>query len=245
MNISVYLIFRMKIEKRAYLKTIRSRIMASISLAIITLMMTLNAQAQFHQKGANSNTAQRPAASNVDMRGWKYGEMDARDPAVWGRSIFHPNGNYTESKLDEAQQTLQQHTYRAKGKDSDKSILVQKRMIRLNAAGRATEVLIYDSAGRLTNRGTLFYDSVGRLSEERLFDTNNQMVRRKIQTYAQNGQKMPLRTFKYGKGLADDVDLLITPESVQKEGAAEEAKAKKKKGSFLKKLRFWKKKEDR
>jgi len=228
----------MKIEIGAQLKSTRTLVLASISLAL-SMMAALNCQAQFDKRGPNGNTTQRQATSNVDMRGWKYGEMDARDPAVWGRSIFHPNGNYTESKLDEAQRTLQQHTYREKNKDSDKSILVQKRLIRLNAAGRPTEVLIYDSAGRLTNRGTLFYDAVGRLSEERLFDTNNQMVRRKIQTYDARGQKLPLRTFKYGKGLADDVDLLITAESVQKEKASGEDKKKKK--SFLKRLRFWKK----
>lgn len=227
----------MKIKKRAQLKTFRASVLASIALAI-SLMLSPNAQAQFHQKGANGTSAQRPAPSNVDMRGWKYGEMDARDPAVWGRAIFHPNGNYTESKLDEAQRTLQQHTYRAKIKDSDKSVLVQKRLIKLNAAGRPKEVLIYDATGRLTNRGTLLYDSLGRLTEERLFDTSNNLVRRKIQTYAPNGQKMPLRTFNYGKGLADDLDLLITRESVQKESVV---KPKKKKGSFLKKLQFWKK----
>ncbi len=224
------------------LKTVRVRALALMSL-IISLMLTSNTQAQFHQKGASGNTTQRPTSSNVDTRGWKYGEMDARDPAVWGRSIFHPNGNFTESKLDEAQHTLQQHTYRKKNKDSDKSILVQKRLIRLNAAGRPKEVLIYDSNGRLTNRGTLFYDTVGRLIEERLFNTNNQLVRRKIQTYQASGQKMPLRTFNYGKGLADDLDLLITPETVQKERSA--AKEQPEKKSFLKKLRFWKKKEDR
>lgn len=228
----------MKIEKRAHLKIIRSSVFASLALTI-SLMAASNTQAQFHQKGAKGNTRQQTPPSNVDMRGWKYGEMDARDPAVWGRSILHPNGNYTESKLDEAQRTLQQHTYRKKIKDSDKSILLQKRLIRLNAAGRPTEVLIYNTTGRLTNRGTLFYDSVGRMVEERLFDTSNRMVRRKIQTYAANGQKMPLRTFTYGKGLADDVDLLITRESVQKEGETETGKPKKK--SFLKKLRFWKK----
>lgn len=224
------------------LKTIHIKALALTGLTI-SLMLTSNTQAQFHQKGASGNTTQRPSSTNVDTRGWKYGEMDARDPAVWGRSIFHPNGNFTESKLDEAQHTLQQHTYRQKNKDSDKSILVQKRLIRLNAAGRPKEVLIYDTNGRLTNRGTLFYDSVGRLIEERLFDTNNQLVRRKIQTYAASGQKMPLRTFNYGKGLAGDLELLITPESVQKERAAADEKPKKK--SFLKKLRFWKKKDGR
>lgn len=173
------------------------------------------------------------------MRNWKYGQMEKRDAAVWGRSIFHPNGNYTESKLDEGQRTLQQLTYREKKQDSDKAILLQKRLIKLNAAGQPTEVLIYNSNGQLTNRGTLFYDPLRRMTEERLFDTRNQMVRRKIQTYGSDGMKLPLRTFNYGATLADDVDLLITSESVQKEATA----TKEKKPSFLKKLRFWKKKD--
>ena len=118
----------MKIEIGAQLKSTRTLVLASISLAL-SMMAALNCQAQFDKRGPNGNTTQRQATSNVDMRGWKYGEMDARDPAVWGRSIFHPNGNYTESKLDEAQRTLQQHTYREKNKDSDKSILVQKIMM--------------------------------------------------------------------------------------------------------------------
>lgn len=224
------------------MKTIHTIALAAIVLGI-SMMATSNTQAQFHKRGTRGTTTQNPPPSNVDTRNWSYGKMDARDPAVWGRSIFHPNGNYTESKLDEAQRTLQQLTYREKDQDQDKPILLQKRLIKLNAAGRPTEVLIYDSSGRLTNRGAIFYDQLGRLTEERLFDTNNQLVRRKIQTYLESGQKMPLRTFNYGKGLADDLDLLITAESVKKSGSSQEEKPKRK--SFLKKLRFWKKKDER
>lgn len=209
------------------------------SVLAVCLLGPQQACAQFHQRDAKGGAPQVPAPSGIDMRNWKYGQMEKRDAAVWGRAIFHPNGNFTESKLDEVQRTLQQHTYRAKKQDSDKSILLQKRLIKLNDAGRPMEVLIYNSSGQLTNRGTLFYDPLGRLKEERLFDTQNQMVRRKIQTYGKDGKKLPLRTFNYGKGLADDVDLLITSESVQKEGKAEVKKPKKK--SLLKKLRFWKK----
>lgn len=205
------------------------------------------AQAQFHQKtksGTAPSGTQGTAtpSSNVDMRGWSYGEMDAREPTVWGRAIFHPNGNFTESKLTEGQPILTQHTYRAKKQDSDEPVLVQKRVIKLNASGRPAEVLIYDAAGRLTHRGVLFYDPAGRLTEERLFNTGNTLVRRKIQTYAASGEKLPLRTFNYGKGLADDVDLMITRESVQKE-AAGGGKVEKEKKGFLKKLQFWKKKD--
>jgi len=205
------------------------------------------AQAQFHQQtnnGAATSGAQGTAAppSNVDMRGWSYGEMDAREPTVWGRAIFHPNGNYTESKLTEGQQILTQHTYRAKKQDSDEPVLVQKRLIKLNASGRPAEVLIYDASGNLTHRGVLLYDPAGRLTEERLFTTDNTLVRRKIQTYAASGEKLPLRTFNYGKGLADEVDLMITRESVQKEAAGGDNAEKEKKG-FLKKLQFWKKKD--
>jgi len=224
------------------MKTIHTIAFASLVLGV-SMVATSNTQAQFHKRGTKGTTTQTPAPSNVDMRKWRYGEMDARDPAVWGRSIFHPNGNYTESKLDEGQRILQQLTYREKSQDQDKPVLMQKRLIKLNAAGRPTEVLIYDAAGRLTNRGTLLYDRLGRLTEERLFDTNNQLVRRKIQAYQAGGQKMPLRTFNYGKGLTDDLDLLITPESVQKGSSAKEGKPKKK--SFLKKLQFWKKKDKR
>ncbi|MCF6311737.1 MAG: hypothetical protein L3J39_04730 [Verrucomicrobiales bacterium] len=206
---------------------------------VLCLCSPTAAQAQFHQrsgqgKGGNVVT---PRPSNIDTRDWKYGEMKAREAAVWGRTIFHPNGNFTESKLDEAQSTLQQQTFRAKKQDADSSVLLQKRLIKLNASGRPVEVLIYNAQGALTNRGTLFYDPIGRLTEERLFDTNSRIVRRKIQTYSAEGKKMPLRTFNYGKGSVGDVDLLITSESVQKEAQA----AKKPKKSFLKKLRFWKK----
>ena len=119
-------------------------------------------------------------------------------------------------------------------------ILVQKRLIKLTATGRPTEVLIYDAAGRLINRGTLLYDRMGRLTEERLFDTSNKLVRRKIQAYSSAGQKLPLRTFSYGEGLAHDVDLMITNSSAQKESSP-----KPKKKSFLRKLQFWKKKDKR
>lgn len=220
--------------------------LAKVVAAVGVWAVAAGMQAQFHQQttnGATASGAQTNAApqSNVDMRGWSYGEMDVREPTVWGRAIFHPNGNFTESKLTEGQQTLSQHTYRAKKQDSDEPVLMQKRLIKLNASGRPAEVLIYDASGRLTNRGVLFYDQAGRLAEERLFDTGNTLVRRKIQTYAANGEKLPLRTFNYGKGLADDVDLMITRESVQKEAAGAGSSKKEKKG-FLKKLQFWKKK---
>lgn len=214
-----------------------SCLFALIGLGLCLLFPT-TVQAQFHQRSGQGSNTVTPRPSNIDTRDWKYGEMKAREAAVWGRTIFHPNGNFTESKLDEAQRTLQQHTFRAKKQDSEPSVLMQKRLIKLNASGRPTEVLIYNAQGSLTNRGTLFYDPLGRLTEERLFDINSRIVRRKIQTYSAEGKKMPLRTFNYGKGLADDVDLLITSESVQREA---QAAKKPKKKSFFKKLRFWKK----
>ncbi|MFK5921486.1 MAG: hypothetical protein QM496_04860 [Verrucomicrobiota bacterium] len=228
---------REKFQKQARVKAFVW--LGALGLAVCLLFPSM-ARAQFHQPSGKGGAQRVQPPSHVDMRNWKYGEMDMREAKVWGRTIFHPNGNYTESKLDEAQRTLQQHTFRAKKQDSDKSILMQKRLVRLNAAGRPVEVLIYDANGQLTNRGTLFYDPLGRLTEERLFDTNNQIARRKIQTYMADGTKLPLRTFNYGKGLADDVDLLITNASVK---AAAAAAAKPKKESFLKKLRFWKKKD--
>jgi len=236
----------MKIKKERSIKTARSGFIGLITLTI-WMMTALNGQAQFHQRSSKGGTTSRqqsntPAPSGVDMRGWSYGEMDVRKPEVWGRAIIHPNGNYTESKLDQSQRTLQQFTYQKKNRDSDRAVLLQKRIIKLDASGRPIEVLIYDVAGQLTNRGVLIYDRVGRFIEESLFDTSNQLVRRKIQTYAADGRKLPLRIFNYGKSQAGDVDLMITRESVQKEGQAAETKKKK---SFLKKLRFWKKKDKR
>ncbi len=216
-------------------------------LALTVWTVAAVAQAQFHQKNGTSSSGTQPStapSSNVDMRGWSYGEMDVREPAVWGRAILHPKGNLTESKLTEGQRTLTQHTYQAKKRESDEPVLVQKRLIKLNASGRPAEVLIYDAGGRLTHRGVLLYDRSGRLVEERVFNTDNQLVRRKIQTYAVNGDKLPLRTFDYGEGLADDVELMITRESVQREAAAEKKAENKKKG-FLKKLWPFKKKKDR
>ena len=232
----------MKIGKEKSIPHSHSSILVLLALGI-WMMPPADAQAQFHKRGSKGKTTQQPIPSNVDMRTWKYGQMDVRDPAVWGRAIFHPNGNYTESKLDESRRTLVQHTYRAKIRDSDPAVLMQKRLIKLNPDGRPTEVLIYDAAGRLTNRGVLSYDHLGRLTEETLFDTSNNIVRRKIQAYSASGQKMPLRTYNYGKGMADDVNLLITVESVQKVNSAKAKKAKKK--SFLRKLQFWKKKDKR
>jgi len=233
---SVLVFSRMNIENERSMKLFRNSILTSLALAA-WMMTSSPALAQFHNRSGKSHTTKAQTPSNVGMQDWTYGEMDARDPTVWGRSIFHSNGNFTQTKLDERQRTLEQLTYRKKIKDSDDSVLLQKRLIKLNTAGRPTEVLLYDAAGRLTNRGTLHYDPLGRMVEERLFDTKNTVVRRKIQAYSTAGQRLPLRTFNYGDGVAHDLDLMITRESAQKEKST-----KKKKGGFLKKLQFWKKK---
>ena len=103
----------MKIENEKSMTPFRYSTL--VSLALMAWMLTSSdVHAQFHKQGSKGTTKQKPAPSNVDMRNWTYGVMDARDPVVWGRSIFHPNGNYTESKLDEGQRTLQQFTYREK-----------------------------------------------------------------------------------------------------------------------------------
>lgn len=190
------------------------------------------ASAQFHSKtqdGRTVSAAPSPvaAAGNAPSRtiyqtgassglidtgemGSTLGYTDIRNPEIWGRAIFHDDGTYTESKQDASTNALTQET------KSPSGVLIQRRLISLDAKGRPSEVLIYDGRGQYRYRGQIIYDLQGRFQEEQIFDTNSVLLRRRIQEYELSGAPKPLQVIDDASKIPADLKLVIT----QSDGAA-------------------------
>lgn len=133
-------------------------------------------------------------------------KMASRYAEIWGRAIHHPDGTHTESKQDNETRTLTQETKKG-------DTVLQRRMILLDEAGRPTEAMIYDGRGQFKYRGTQVYDRMGRFSEEQIYDPEEKLIRRRIQEYAPNGEKLPLRSVDYVENVPEDLKMVITRES--------------------------------
>lgn len=207
-------------------------------VVVFSLSLSISAQAQFHAKTENGQTVvTRPnptvaAASNPNggqnvhgapvayrgdaqnaafidtgaVEGAKLGYSDFRNAVVWGRAIFHPDDSYTESKQDAGTNSLTQETKSAGG------VLLQRRLISLDAKGRPSEVLIYDGRGEYKYRGQILYDNLGRFQEEQIYDTNGQLLRNRIQKYDVSGKAERLLVVDDQNKIPGDLKLVITRE---------------------------------
>ncbi|MEX2577532.1 MAG: hypothetical protein WD342_00630 [Verrucomicrobiales bacterium] len=155
------------------------------------------------------------AANNARL-----GEMESRYAEVWGRSIHHSDGSYTESKQDNETNTLEQTT------KSKNGTTLQKRVVMLDKSGRPSEVMIYGGRGDFKYRGVQVYDQLGRFSEEQLYDADGTLIRRKVQEYAPDGQKLPGRSWDYVANVPEDLKLVIVQED-ENQGEEEAARQQK------------------
>ncbi|MAS95759.1 MAG: hypothetical protein CMO55_21360 [Verrucomicrobiales bacterium] len=213
-------------------------------LAVVVCVLVLSvssAVAQFHSKKENGqtavnsqaiSTAQKQAAALSAVQGKSrlgknanstiyvseahqknYGATigQQRDLMIetWARSIHHSDGSYTESKHDFEQNFLEQIT------KSKNGVVLQKRMITLDERGYPYEVMIYDGRDTFKYRGVLAYDGSGRFKEEQLYDPKGTLIRRKIQEYTQQGQRLPLKSVDYVANVPEDLKLVITREEEQ------------------------------
>ncbi|MEM7697747.1 MAG: hypothetical protein AAF236_05005 [Verrucomicrobiota bacterium] len=170
-------------------------------------------QGQASQMGANAfstmylNDAQKEAFREFDLQ---LGRQDNMRVHVWGRSIEHTDGTYTESKKDESQFAIEQRTYR--GDDPKTRTLLRRRVIRLNESGNPSESLIYDGRDEFKYRGILVYDAMGRLIEEHIYNSEGTLLRRKIQEYTLTGERGPARVVDLvdADDIPSDLRLVIT-----------------------------------
>lgn len=149
------------------------------------------------------------------------GRMDAKQVDIWSRAIHHEDGSYTESSRDESKKTLQQDT------KSKNGTILQSRLISLDQYSRPSEVMIYDGRGQFKYRGTLLYDTLGRFREEQIYDVKGTLLRRKIQEYTANGQKIPVHCVDLVDNVPEDLKLVITRDD-DRANAAQAATASKK-----------------
>jgi hypothetical protein len=180
------------------------------SSVAVTPNAPLSEAQQVRFNGASTiyiSDAQKAAFSRYDLR---MGEQKDLNIDVWGRSIYHSDGSYTESQEhNEGQGFLQQTTYSKNG------VEIQRRSITLDQRGMPDEVLIYAGGdnGKLRYRGKHLYDQLGRFSEEHLFSSDGTLIRRKVQEYSAEGKRLPLRSWDYVENVPSDLKLLITREN--------------------------------
>lgn len=151
--------------------------------------------------------AQKAAYSQYDLQ---MSEQKDLNIDVWGRSIYHSDGSYTESQEhNEGDAFLQQTTYSKNG------VEIQRRSITLDQRGMPDEVMIYAGGenGKLKYRGKHLYDQFGRFSEEHLFSADGTLIRRKVQEYSPEGKRLPLRSWDYIDYVPSDLQLVVTRES--------------------------------
>jgi len=149
------------------------------------------------------------------VEGARLGYADIRNPDIWGRAIYHGDGSYTESKQDAETNSLTQETKSAGG------VLLQKRLISLDAKGRPSEILIYDGRGQYRYRGQILYNSLGLPYEEQIYDTNSRLLRRRIQEYDPLGKRLRLKVVDDLSKIPADLRLVIT----RVDGAGHDKKA--------------------
>ena len=156
-------------------------------------------------------------AGMIDTRavdGAKLAYTDFRTAVVWGRAIYHNDDTYTESKQDSETNSLTQETKSANG------VTLMRRLISLDTNGNPSEILIYDGRGQYRYRGQILYNRQGRFSEEQIFDTNNQLLRRTIQEYDATGRPLSLKVVDDLAKIPADLKLVIT----QSDGVVKDAK---------------------
>jgi hypothetical protein len=147
--------------------------------------------------------------------------MDSKQVDIWSRAIHHEDGSYTESSRDESKKTLEQVT------KSKNGTTLQSRLISLDQYSRPSEVMIYDGRGQFKYRGMLLYDTLGRFREEQIYDVKGTLLRRKIQEYAANGQKVPVHCVDLVDNVPEDLKLVITRDDDRSNAAPVAAPAKK------------------
>lgn len=159
----------------------------------------------------------RQSAGMIDtgsVDGAKLVYTDFRNAVVWGRAIYHSDDSYTESKLDDETRSLTQET------KSPNGVTLMKRLISLDANGNPSEIMIYDGRGQYRYRGQILRDYQGRFSEEQIFDTNGQLLRRTIQEYDPTGKALPLKVVDDLAKIPADLKLVIT----QADGVGQDGK---------------------
>ncbi len=160
------------------------------------------------QVGFNGASTIYVSEAHRQNYGVEMGEQEDMRIHVWGRSIHHSDGSYTESReQNDEQHYLEQTTYSKNG------VEIQRRSISLDQRGRPDEVMIYDGRGTFKYRGKHVYDQLGRFSEEHLFSADGTLIRRKVQEYTNEGKRMPLRSWDYVENIPNDLQLVITRES--------------------------------
>lgn len=161
------------------------------------------------QQGQNApktvyQTSDKVGLVDTGEMGSRLGYTDLRNPEIWGRAIYHDDGSFTESKQDTSTNALTQDT------KSQSGLLVQRRLISLDAKGRPSEVLIYDGRGQYRYRGQIIYDLQGRFQEEQIYDTKSVLLRRRVQEYEPNGTPKPVQVIDDLSKIPPDLKLVIT-----------------------------------
>lgn len=95
---------------------------------------------------------------------------------------------------------------------SPNGVLLQRRLITFDARRKPAEVLIYDGRNQYRYRGVFLYDQAGRFVEEQLYDTNNQILRRRVQEYETNGSPKRIWVTDHARNIPEDLKLIITEE---------------------------------
>lgn len=123
--------------------------------------------------------------------------------SVWGYAIHHGDGSYTKSKQDYETHQLTQETFSANG------TLLLTRRINLDEQGKPAEVLIYNGYNELRYRGVLIYDRLGRFQEELIFDTQRNLLRKRIQEFDSSGNAQ-VKVIDLTDKIPPDLQLVIS-----------------------------------
>ena len=157
----------------------------------------------------------REAIERAKLVGAKVGVnwegIDIREAKIYGRTIDHPDGTYTEERRDDnPENQVSRNLVIQETKSKNGTVVLLRRSITLNQYGQPEEVMIHDGAGNYKYRGVFVYDSVGRISNELLYDAKGTALRRTIQDYDMQGNPEPLKTVDYVKNVPKDLQLVVT-----------------------------------
>ncbi|QQL45198.1 hypothetical protein [Sulfuriroseicoccus oceanibius] len=108
-----------------------------------------------------------------------------REAGVLAKVVLHDDGGRTEWIDDKNERVTESRRFDALGN------LVTKQIFKLDANGRAREMVLMNADNRIVARTRYGYDEFGRAKEQRTYNRRGVMIHQLIYKYDSNGNPLP------------------------------------------------------
>ena len=134
--------------------------------------------------------------------------VEARDPDKRVRTIYHKDNTKTLSEQNNLTGVLKEFRY------NERNSLVLRKEFQVDTKGRARHGVIWDGLDNLVAKVAYGFDEFGRVEEERMYDQNNEVIRRIFYRYDKDGKRLRPVAYTYQPGSKNGQQ--VNPDSLRR-----------------------------